>query len=240
MGCDIHLFAEVKENKKYWQIIKPNFPCTWCNGTGESKITNRKTKEETRKVCYGCKGSNIASYWYDGRNYDLFGMLANVRNGRGFAGVYTGEGFKPVTDPKGLPEDTNYNIKDKSDMWGLDGHSHSYLTVKELKEYFSKEQFTTKSGVMSVETYKEWKKREKDDSNAKPKEWCGAIWGKNIVTVSEEELPNNPNATHVRGDWPTSYKEAAGSFLTATLPALQEWADKYGEDNVRIVFWFDN
>ena len=36
----------------------------------------------------------------DQRNYNTFAMLANVRNGRGFAGCWTSTGF-----PRGLPED---------------------------------------------------------------------------------------------------------------------------------------
>lgn len=41
----------------------------------------------------------------DGRNYDTFAMLANVRNGRGFAGVKTGDGFPFIAEPRGLPDD---------------------------------------------------------------------------------------------------------------------------------------
>jgi hypothetical protein len=41
----------------------------------------------------------------DNRNYNVFAILANVRNGYGFAGVVTGSGFKPISDNRGLPED---------------------------------------------------------------------------------------------------------------------------------------
>jgi hypothetical protein len=33
---------------------------------------------------------------------------------------------------KGLPVDVTTEVCDISDDWGVDGHSHSYLTVKEL------------------------------------------------------------------------------------------------------------
>lgn len=58
------------------------------------------------------KGKHGRWFWYqrgneiyDGRNYDLFAQLADVRNGTGFAGVRTGSGFVPISSPRGLPND---------------------------------------------------------------------------------------------------------------------------------------
>ena len=34
-----------------------------------------------------------------------FAMLANVRNGRGFAGCWTSTGFPVIHEPRGLPSD---------------------------------------------------------------------------------------------------------------------------------------
>lgn len=36
------------------------------------------------------------------RHYQLFAMLAGVRNGTGFAGVKTGEPVKPISEPRGV------------------------------------------------------------------------------------------------------------------------------------------
>ena len=41
----------------------------------------------------------------DHRNYDTFAVLADVRNGYGFAGCDTGDGFEPISEPKGFPSD---------------------------------------------------------------------------------------------------------------------------------------
>ena len=37
-----------------------------------------------------------------------------------------------------LPDDVSVEIEDLSDEWGMDGHSHNYLTLKELmsSKYF--------------------------------------------------------------------------------------------------------
>ena len=69
------------------------------------------------------------------RKYNLFSVLANVRNGYGFAGVKTSDGFNPISKPKGLPEDVSKITKKESDSLGVDGHSHSWLTLKEIEEF---------------------------------------------------------------------------------------------------------
>lgn len=86
---------------------------------------------------------------YGGRNYDAFAILADVRNGRGFAGVKTGEGFNPIADPKGVPSDASAEYKERVEDWKGDGHSHSYFTVAELKAY-DWNQTTIKSGLVGL------------------------------------------------------------------------------------------
>lgn len=101
----------------------------------------------------------------DGRHYDLFSILANVRNGRGCAGVVTGSGFTPIAEPRGLPDDfpsidgdgyvrcvkhaqvstsTELAVIDDRDEDGaydcgectwLGDHSHTWVTVRELVDY---------------------------------------------------------------------------------------------------------
>ena len=66
---------------------------------------------------------NIESL-YSGRNYELFGILAGVRD----------HNNDSIDDPRGLPEDVSEVTKKESDRWDGDGHSHSWLTLKELRE----------------------------------------------------------------------------------------------------------
>lgn len=107
MGCDIHLMTEVKRN-----------------GAWES-ADSWNMEDDT--------------IWpdsiYKGRNYDMFAVLADVRNGVGFAGRYTGSGFKPIAAPRGAPEDASSEVKAYTDSWEADGHSHSYFTLAELLAY---------------------------------------------------------------------------------------------------------
>jgi len=113
MGCDIHLYAEAKKNGK-WQII--------CD-----KRTPREgwDYEKGGEPYEGDKWAQP----YRGRNYDLFAVLAGVRN---YAEI------RPIAEPKGVPEDSCIEIRTISDEANGDGHSHSWLTLREL--YANKEQ----------------------------------------------------------------------------------------------------
>lgn len=57
-----------------------------------------------------------------GRDYDFFAALAGVR----------GDG----PDAKGLPEDVSEIIKQASEDYGVDGHSHSYNSLQEFKKIY--------------------------------------------------------------------------------------------------------
>jgi len=67
----------------------------------------------------------------DQRSYNTFAMLANVRNGTGFAGCRTSTGFPVIHEPRGLPDDLEVDedsdgvLVDKSQLvcaWDWDGN----------------------------------------------------------------------------------------------------------------------
>lgn len=62
---------------------------------------------------------------YQNRNYVLFALLADVRNGLD---------IKPLSKPKGIPKELSSDMDEYIKEWGGDGHSHSWFTLKELKE----------------------------------------------------------------------------------------------------------
>lgn len=107
MGCDIHTIARVK-TQDGWKNVARNI------------------------------GDEV-------RNYHAFSVLADVRNGRGVAGRYTGEQWEPIAQPRGLPADlarpeqvsflNDDTILDGNVVW-LGDHSHSYLTLKEILDYY--------------------------------------------------------------------------------------------------------
>lgn len=59
------------------------------------------------------------------RSYWLFGNLAGVRD----------ESQKPIASPRGLPDDCSQAIRDLSEQWGDDGHSHSFVAWSEIEAH---------------------------------------------------------------------------------------------------------
>src|SRR5262249_46209472 len=117
MGCDIHFYVEKQVNGAWYSADK------WA--------PNEDAGDEGEPIL----ALAYKNRFYSDRNYNLFGILANVRNGSGFAGCDTGDGFVPISEPRGIPDDVSKEVKAEADRWDGDGHSHSWLTVTELMAY---------------------------------------------------------------------------------------------------------
>lgn len=298
MGCDIHTIAEVKENG----VWKRNTDIIFKNPYFDETEKNKPKKEQWDFVL-----NEFSSNPPSSSNYDWFAILADVRNGIGFAGISTGEGFSVIAEPKGLPDDISeeglkffcygitddeelmdeetlnergeyvyYVSRDTANKWvndygskmitidgenfvtNCDYHSDSYLTVEDF-DNFDWNQLTMKYGVVPLEQYKDLRLL-----NKSPKEWCGAISGGNIVTISEDEadkiLDGNTELMLTRHDrfsrvepetkpasewdvevgyqWSVLYSEAFEHNINGTVEPLRKLSEKY--EDARIVFSFDN
>lgn len=196
MGCDIHLFTEEKKtinNKKKW-VNTDNW------------ILNHYYDENNRS-----DGEKyIINPAYKGRNYALFSMLADVRN-------YSDN--KPISKPKGLPDDVSDVVKYESDMFGSDGHSHSYFTMKELYEYYEKNKVVKLSGLVDEEGAKEI------EAGNYPEWFCQSSNQEGLV-FKEWEQENLPLKNFIQ-----TIEEHFKKLYSRT---------KENPENYRIVFWFDN
>lgn len=192
---------------------------------------------------------------YDGQNYNLFAILANVRNGYGFAGVKTSDGFNFISTPKGIPEDASPEVS----AWMANyDHTPSWLTVAEIMA-FDWTQVTTLTGVVDLAEWARWK------AAGEPESWSGGISGPDIVVhdpaMAEEAWvaagsPNlwdivhhregseelvqrklGPGRHYFRVSWDKPYHVCCEEFLGSTLPQL--W--RLGKpEHVRICFFFDS
>lgn len=224
MGCDIHLHIEIRKNG------------VWEHHNWESELVTGHYEDGSKMLDYD---KLFEHPLYIGRNYDLFAILANVRNGYGFAGCDTGNGFVPIAQPRGLPSDVTASVKKESDNWGCDGHSHSHFTLSELLAYDWK-QSTVHRGYVGESEFKEWREKGKSES------WCGDVSGSRIAKVTNKEmarivdgkqkrLPDKEYFTQV--SWKEPYSESASHFVDKFIPEIQKLGNP---DDVRIVFWFDN
>ena len=192
----------------------------------------------------------------DDRNYRLFAALANVRNGAGFAGVYTHEPIRPISEPRGWPDD--FKLTKRSDVgdwsyrcntcmqcecheewhpeWVLGDHSYTWLTLDEILNWDGWDQPLNAGGYISRQEYLNW-----DGVNPPPDGWSGLISGRDIVTIDSNiylpsDLIANPNWTHVRVYWGHPLRESCESFL--------KWAEyikaKTKGYEARLILGFDS
>jgi hypothetical protein len=243
MGTDIHLFVERRESAgEPWRpVVVRALPCWSC-------------KDATKAACRWCSGTGLEAGYGD-RNYDLFAMLADVRNGHGFAGVDTGDGFQPIAKPRGLPDDLSAELlaahrdddndesyDDQREALGcgwVGDHSFSWLTLRELLAY-DLTQTTKHRGHVSPQQFREFVK------DGKPGSWCGGASGANVVHISNEAMADlvssdralDGKSYYTRVEWVETYAESAGRFFNVFVPALQALGGS--PDDARIVFGFDS
>lgn len=219
MGCDIHPYIEQRINGQWVLIEQPNQD-HWA--------------------------SDEPSIY--ARNYDVFAILADVRNGKGFAGVRTGDGFNPISSPRGLPDDLSEALsKEPSDddfSW-LGDHSFGYLTFREIFDY-DYTQTTIISGVVDQKTFKNWDYSDYSRTHA-PCDYSGGIWGSNVCMISNDEMREKIKAPWSKDDgvltyytevnWKVNYMDVMWPFLYAL-----KWAAPEGVsyDDLRLVFGFDS
>lgn len=224
MGTDISMYAEVRRNRQ-WMKVGDKFK--------NSRYNKDRPMNDWNKP--------YTDHPYDSRNYDLFAILADVRNGRGFAGRKTSNGFNPISEPKGFPDDITEEVKNELDGYG---HSYSYFTLKELKEY-DWNQTVVHVGVITEEQYVKMK-----ETKENPTCWNGMVSGKDIIVVSSDTMDKILSKTidrninvkyYIQTEFkPVTYKDCCLEFYEDTMSELEKLIPENGtDDDVRIIFAFD-
>lgn len=144
------------------------------------------------------------------RVYDMFGLLAGVRN-------YTC--LPPISNPRGLPEDISNEVKKELEYWGLDAHSISWLSYEDFKNY-DWSYFAIDGRVSQIDkvTGKVFCKAEYVNEDFVDKERFKL---EHLKIIAQEVLDRN-----------VEWREF--------IEHMGELTEEYGENNIRIVFWFDN
>jgi len=235
MGCDIHFHVEQREGAEWVraEAIEPN---PYHSPERVTEYPDDPWYAATRRAC-----------WYDGRNYNLFSVLANVRNGYGFAGCDTGDPLPVIHDPRGLPDDVTDEVAKESEDIGVDGHSHSWATVAELLG-FDWSQPVTHRGWVDMENFDAFK------SWGTPRAWSGMISGAQVSHITNVEMERRradwlaldlvarktpqPMKWVTAIEWQRPIHEACADFM----PVIVRMAHRAMPDltSVRAVYWFDN
>ena len=203
MGCDIHMFVEYKKTFKDEQ--------KWINGDYYKRNPHYEKDSQWNNNEF-----ELIEFCGD-RNYSLFSTLAGVRD-------YSDK-IIPVAEPKYLPPDISEFVNEHAKRWEGDAHTHSWLTLKELKQYNEKGYKLHYSGLISPQ-----QQFDLDVSGITPDSWCQG--------TNQEG--------YERREW-----SAENNVLNPLIEKLEkrtkelfqyEWQkyDPSNEENIRIVFWFDN
>lgn len=192
---------------------------------------------------------DVESKYEQERHYQLFAVLAGVRNGSGFAGIPTGDAVVPISEPRGLPDDfvvdedshpisdikymtpwrQKYAELEEMEIW-MGDHSHSWLSGEEMLEWFKNAPEVTKTGVLDREVYESW------DHKSFPTSYSGDVCGGGVQVVndSEEQMHYHPNWTHIRCTWKSNLGEELTYFFDEVTRLIQE------HGKIRFVFGFDS
>ena len=164
MGCDIHSMLEVTDHAGAWTASKIQiFKNRWFDPEG------------------------VISFWNDPysdtplrhRDYDLFAMLADVRNSGNITPLHS------TDEHRGVPDDASKRWR-KYAGDDLDIHSTTWFTLAELAEAFERGHFkqaTEQSGVLDVLTYAELRV-----NGVEPTHWSGGVGGGLIAVGTEHDL----------------------------------------------------
>lgn len=186
MGCDVHMYAEILVPKMYPAAANgtPRIGFEWMPVHRQVVVED---SWQSQRV--------LVEEWYGGRNYHDFAILADVRN-------YSE--LTPLAAPKGIPEDASYPIRSEIEQWGIDGHSHSYLTLAELRASPAYWEGTyLQKGFVKKDVAEKYR-----ETGETPQTWSGGVWG-----GGEDEYEEI--------SWEESYKSRSYVYENL-IPALSE------------------
>lgn len=205
-------------------------------GTDIHYSFQKKTMVDDREVWETISDDNdYDDKFHIGRDYVLFSVLADVRNGTGFAGFRTYDPLIPIAEPRGLPEDLGYDeygeSSDTNDRWYGD-HSLSYLSDREILNYFDMPHQTTEYGVVSKNSYLEW------DGTSSPDSWSTFVSGDNVLIYDATEegsgVTLDDTISHVSIKWNVDINQRLSYFKSIVEYLVREHGD------LRMVFGFDS
>jgi hypothetical protein len=126
MGCDIHTFIEMKREITQITENDPSVKTEWVDANLYVKnMYYDPTDPESIETEY-VRSSHLTT-----RNYQLFAVLANVRN-------YNDLPY--IAADRGMPPDASQALIDAYNKDIADAHSLSYITLRELRDWYKKQE----------------------------------------------------------------------------------------------------
>lgn len=225
MGCDIHIVIQRQELDGTWREIP--YQRVWWN-LGHVPID----------------GVLVAPEEFTTRNYNLFGILANVRNGRGFAGCQTGDGWPSIAPDRGFPPGFDADAVASDPHYPNEGpralgdHSYTWVGLDELRAFPWNAVVTKLYGIVPADEYENLLK-----TGDQPTSYSGGVYGHGIKVYEPSEyqfakqtgtLVSRP---YVRMSWDETARSATNDWPGQVIP----WLEKLAEGKpLRLVLGFDS
>lgn len=183
MGADIHMYVEHRDKKRVKKDIMVGVPTYW-NSYGDEINP--------------------------GRNYTMFGILAEVRGS-----------YKDSFSAKGMVNDMGYAAK----------HDAYMFIVNKPKEEVHENGCVSKE---DASRYASYGKKIINDTWIEHPDWHSHSW----MTIKELKKAFKIYKKHASKEWDDPNLKAPLEYR-ALLASMQELEDG-GKNEVRVVFWFDN
>lgn len=230
MGCDIHLAVERRNRSRQWERVlpPPEVYDPWLKAQAE--------KETGDTIYYR---DRVKYVWYDDRNYNLFAILANVRNN--FE-------FEPISEPRGLPYDLSPALRKlagdeidalDADVIGDEGaedhdvslgdHSYSWLTLRELHECdWNRE--VKEGGWVDPWNFELWRR------DGKPDCWSGGVSGGRVEHISYREMARKIDSGDIvfEGPEPKQGSFDGRAYTDSLSRAMRTWGLPEGSVGAQI------
>lgn len=165
-----------------------------------------------------------------GRSYDAFGCLFGVRN-------YSQ--FDPVAADRGIPHNASRTVTKEYESWGVDAHSASYLTYEEIQDIDWQENAVAPDARYSIL-----------DENKEPtgtkfslgpaSGWSDIVEENKEAIEAGEPVPGPDGENYIQRRRLTREEALSGAWDWLLNDYMDLLADRFGEDRVRMVVWFDN
>lgn len=214
----------------------------WMSDPEENQIFIKKEIDDWDRVILekSPNGGYIADEWYGDRHYDVFAILANVRNGHGFAGVDTGDPWPFIQNGRSLPEDSCPEVIDYMSRYE---HSPGWVTLQEVTKYDWKH-VRIKRGIVNESQFQMWQANGGVEGTG-PESWSGGVDGYAVRHISNEDMVKLQSGLMHREIGCSYYTKVqwlqrAFDVCEPFLDRMKELAKVVGEHECRIHFYFDS
>ena len=155
------------------------------------------------------------------RNYDMFGCMFGVRNHAN---------FKPIAHDRGIPEYVSKRTKKELETWDVDGHSFSFLTYDEIKKIDWEEE--SEENDQRIHQY------DLQGNKVAKFSWSILVTGDDLKELHKKgELRKDDFVFKLEKMRRKDARNGRWLLVEELMKLLAEWV---GDENVRLIVWFDN